>query len=266
MLDELPLMSKHTQRGGLLESARIIHAHYGYAELDNEHTQVYVLPVNVREVRGKVMELLREPAVADPEELKHPIAIQVEKELLDKIKEEKMDVKVITEALDTIKKYHAGVKRKSGEPFFTHPIAVALILLSYCKEKDQDAVVAALLHDSVEDTNLSLVQIKMMFGEQVAFIVNKVTNLEDKLRRVSSEEHENIYRLIDYEDKRAAYVKLADRLHNMRTIKGHSSLAKQQHIANETLNFFVRLATDLGLDDMAKELKKRSMDVLGQKE
>jgi len=262
MLEQVPLVSQHAKKGKLIENARIVHAHYGYAELDDEHTQVYVLPVNVREVRGKVMELLREPAVADTEELKHSLAIQVEKELLDKIENTKIDAKVISKALDTIKRYHAGVKRKSGEPFFTHPIQVALILLEYCK--DQDAVVAALLHDTVEDTGLSLVQIKAMFGEQVSFIVKKVTNLEDNLRRVSSQDHENVYRIMNYEDERAAFVKLADRLHNMRTISGHSSFAKQKHIANETLYSFVPLAQKLKLTPVAEELEKLSLEVLAK--
>jgi Na+/proline symporter len=263
MIDQLPLLSQQTRKDKLIENARIIHAHYGYANLDNEHMQVYVLPLNVREVRGKVMELLREPVAVDGEEVKHPMAIQLEKKLIDKIKGKKIDIKTVNKALDTIKKYHAGVRRKSGEPFFTHPIAVALILLEYCE--DQDAVVAALLHDTVEDTSLSLIQIKAIFGEEVAFIVSKVTNLEDNLRRVSSEEHENVYRLMNYGDERAAYVKLADRLHNMRTISGHSSLAKQKHIANETLNFFVGLAEKLGLVAVSEELEKLSLQVLGKK-
>ncbi|MHB9148183.1 MAG: HD domain-containing protein, partial [Candidatus Amoebophilus sp.] len=262
-LNQIPLIGQHSGKGKLIENIRIIHAHYGYAEIDDGHTQVYVLPLNVREIRGKVMELLRAPAVADPEELKHPLAIELEEKLMDKVKASKIDIKVVSKALDTIKRYHAGVKRKSGEPFFTHPMNVALILLEY--SQDQDAVVAALLHDTVEDTGLSLIQIKGMFGEQVTFIVKKVTNLEDNLRRVSLEEHENLHRLINYEDKRAAYVKLADRLHNMRTISGHSSLAKQKNIANETLSFFVPLAKSLGLKDMAAELEKLSLNVLSKK-
>jgi len=264
MIDQLPLLSQHTKKGKLVENARIIHAHYGYANLDSGHTQVYVFPLNVRDVRGKVMELLRKPVEADGEELKHPLAIKLEKELIDKIRGKKIDVKVISKALDTIKRYHAGVKRKSGEPFFTHPINVALILLEY--SQDQDAVIAALLHDTVEDTSLSLVQIRAMFGEDVAFIVNKVTNLEDNLRRISLQDHENLYRLMNYEDERAAYVKLADRLHNMRTISGHSSLAKQKHIANETLSFFVGLAEKLDLTTVAQELKKLSLEVLSKEQ
>jgi len=266
MFDQAPSISRIAgdgDRKALLENARIIDAHYGYAELDREDTHIYVLPINVREVRGKVMELLRAPATADEEELKHPLAIQLEKELMNKIKAQKIDAKVIEKALKTIKTYHAGVKRKSGEPFFTHPIAVALILLEYCQ--DQDAVVAALLHDTVEDTSLSIIQIKGMFGDAVEFIVRKVTNLEDNIRRLSLENHENIHRLINYKDKRAAFVKLADRLHNMRTIEGHPSLAKQKHIATETLNFFVPLANNLGLTSVAQELERLSLQVLSKK-
>jgi Na+/proline symporter len=266
MFDQFVSISQpdlQTEKRKLVENFRIIHAHYGYGELDQEQTQVYVLPINVREVRGKVMELLRAPAIADAEEIKHPLAIQLEKELFDKIQGKQIDERIIIKALDTVKRYHAGVKRKSGEPFFTHPIQVALIVLDY--SQDQEAVLGALLHDTVEDTSLSLLQIEIMFGKKVAFIVDKVTNLKDELRRVSLQDHENIYRLINYEDERAAYVKLADRLHNMRTISGHSSLAKQKHIANETLNFFVPLAKNLGLGVMTRELEKLSLAVLGKR-
>ena len=246
----------------LLENARIIDAHYGYGDLEKLDMHIYVLPVNVREVRGKVMELLRDPVEADIEEINHPIAKQIEKEFSEKLSGMDIDKKLIGKALETIKKYHAGVKRKSGEPFFTHPIQVALILLSYCK--DQDAIIAALLHDTVEDTSLSLIQIKAMFGKDVAYIVEKVTNLEDKIRRISLTDHENIYRLSHATDKRALYVKLADRMHNMRTISGHSSLVKQKHIANETLNFFVAAANQLGLTKVAEELERLSLEVLGK--
>jgi Na+/proline symporter len=247
---------------GMAENARIIGAHYGYSAVIDETTYVYVIPANVREVRGKVMELLREPVAAHPDEIQHPLAIQLERTLLDRLQGRQIDLTIVNKALDTIKRYHAGVKRKSGEPFFTHPIAVALILLEYCQ--DQDAIIAALLHDTVEDTSLSTIHIKLLFGESVAFIVGKVTNLEDNLRRMMLGDHENTKRLIDYEDKRAIYVKLADRLHNMRTIEGHSSINKQKHIAQETLNFFVPLAKNLDLAAVATELEERSLAVLNR--
>ncbi|ACE05779.1 hypothetical protein Aasi_0355 [Candidatus Amoebophilus asiaticus 5a2] len=250
----------------LTENARIIDAHYGYFEvlsLPTGYTHIYVLPVNVREVRGKVMELIRKPVAADPEELAHPFSIQVEKELFEKLEGTKVDKYTITKALDLIKRYHSGVKRKSGEPFFTHPIAVALIVLQY--SQDQDAIIAALLHDTVEDTSISLSQLEATFGTTVAFLVRKATNLEDKLKRISLADYENIQRLTYYEDSRAALVKLADRLHNMRTVKGHSSLTKQKNIASETLNFFVPLANYLKLTDIAQELEKLSLEVLAKK-
>jgi hypothetical protein len=266
MLDQINLISKvnqHKDRRQLIENARIIDAHYGYAEFDF-YTHMYVIPINVREVRGKVMELLREPTAADPEEINHPMAIQLEQELLNRLKSIKnVNIKVIEKALDTIKTYHAGVKRKSGEPFFTHPINVALILLDYCQ--DQDAIVAGLLHDSLEDTSLSFSQIQARFGKTVAMIVEKLTNLEDRLKRFSLDNHEYIARLSKSEDKRVAYVKLADRLHNMRTIQGHSDLKKQKKIAEETFQLFVPMAKKLGLVDVEKELKELSLEVLNKK-
>jgi hypothetical protein len=246
----------------LIENARIIDAHYGYLAVSSVHTHIYVIPVKLREIRGKVMELLREPVAAVEDELKHPLAIELEKKLLDKLTNTRVEIGLIHKALGTIKKYHGGVKRKSGEPFFTHPMAVALILLE--ETADQDAVISALLHDTVEDTSLSLAHIKAMFGEAVAFIVGKVTNLEDNLRRVSLDDHENLHRLINYEDERAALVKLSDRLHNMRTIQHHPSLTKQKNIANETLSFFVPMAKHLGKDSMAKELERLSLEVLSK--
>lgn len=188
--------------------------------------------------------------------------MSLEQRLMNKLKGTQVDVNLIKKALDVIKKYHGGVKRKSGEPFFTHPMAVALILLEY--SQDQDAILAALLHDTVEDTSLSMAHIRAMFGETVAFLVGKATNLEDPVRRISLEDHENLYRLVDYEDERAALVKLSDRLHNMRTIQGHPSLVRQQSIAKETLTFFIPLAKQLGLTSMAKELEKICLEVMGK--
>ena len=246
----------------LAENRRIVDAHYGYADISYPRTHLYVIPVNVREIRGKVMELLREPAAADLEELKDPLAIQLEKELLDKLQDTDVDLAVIDKALQTIKKYHGVVRRKSWEPFFTHPIAVALILLAH--SQDQEAVLAALLHDTVEDTSLSMAHIRAMFGETVAFLVGKATNLEDKVRRLSLADHENLHRLMNYEDPRAVLVKLSDRLHNMRTI-GSMPRDKQQRIAHETLTFFVLIAKNLALEGIAQELEQLSLVVLGEK-
>ena len=249
-----------TTAPALLENIRIIDAHYGYADVSQATTHSYVIPINVREVRGKVMELLQIPTAVDPEETKHPLAMQLEQELLGKLAGTPVDLATIRQALHIIKKYHGGVRRKSGEPFFTHPLATALILVDY--SQDQDAVVAALLHDTVEDTSLSLAQVRAMFGETVALLVSKATNLEDKIRRVKLQAHEYKHRLVNYGDPRAALIKLSDRLHNMRTIGGHPSLAKQKQIAEETLTFFVPIAKQLGLAAMIEELEQLSLKIL----
>ena len=255
---------QHKTEPLLAENVCITEAHYGYIDVSQPTTHVYVIPTNLREIRGKVMELLRKPAAEDAEEVKHPLAIQLEKELLDKLQGTGVNLEVIHKALKTIKRYHGGVRRKSGEPFFTHPMNVALILLEH--SQDQDAIVAALLHDTVEDTSLSMTHIRAMFGETVAFLVEKATNLVDEIRRLSLQDHENIHRLLHCEDPRAALVKLSDRMHNMRTIEGHPAIAKQKRIANETLTFFVPLAQKLALNDMAEELEKLSLEVLNKQE
>ncbi len=244
----------------LTENIRIMDAHYGYTNISQPTTHIYVIPCQVREVRGKVMELLRERATASSEELTHPLAIQLEKELFEKLQGTQVDRKLIEKALDTIKQYHGGIKRKSGEPFFTHPLAVALIVADY--SKDQDAILAALLHDTIEDTALSMAHLKASFGQTVASLVGKATNLEDKVRRISLRDHENNHRLMNAEDPRAGLIKVSDRLHNMRTIEGHPSLVKQKYIANETLIFFVPLAKKLGLVPIAQELEELSLAVL----
>ena len=245
----------------LTEHARIMDAHYGFLDMSQSTTHIYVLPTRLRAVRGKVMELLGGKAAADPAELAHPLTIQLEKDLMTRLEGTQVDLAVIGRAIDTIKKYHGGTKRKSGEPFLTHPMQVALILLEH--SQDQDAIVAALLHDTVEDTSLSIAHISATFGETVASLVAEVTNLEDKLRRISLESHENHYRLLHCKDLRAALVKLSDRLHNMRTIQGHPSVAKQKKIAHETLTFFVPMASKLQLQPIADELERLSLSVLG---
>jgi len=251
---ELPLM--HNQQ--------IVEAHYGTSELiENEQgiTQIYVIPVRVREVRPQTMDLLSTTAVISDN------AVYAEEEAFVKAVTEKtqVDKAILQQAIQLIKQYHTGVKRKSGEPFYLHPIAVAHILLDYTQE--QDTIIAALLHDTVEDTSLSLNQVALSFNAVVSNIVDGVTHLDSNLKnkRIQLTAHENIQQLLETKDERVLYVKLADRLHNMRTIEGHSSLEKQKKIAEETLQFFVPMAKSLKLTPMAEELKERSFALLNRK-
>lgn len=146
-------------------------------------------------------------------------------------------------------KAHIKDKRKSGEPYITHPIAVAEILASF--RMDVDTIVAAILHDTVEDTPITEADLTLNFGRDVAQIVNGVTKLKS-----SNEKHVNkaatFYRIITatLEDPRVLIVKLADRLHNMTTIDAVPE-KKQQATAKETLDFYVPFARILGLNDLA---------------
>ena len=176
-------------------------------------------------------------------------------------------MKLVHKALRLIKKYHGPVKRKSGEPFYLHPVMVAKIVASFTPEVD--VIVAALLHDIVEDTAVPLAQIELMFNAKISEIVDGAThldNLSDIIYRLQLEDHENLNQLLEAEDERVLYVKLADRIHNMRTIQFHSSIAKQKKIAGETLSFYVPVAKCLGLEKVAEELKTMSTQVMDKKE
>ena len=171
-------------------------------------------------------------------------------------------ISLVRKAIDLIKDYHGPVLRKSGEPFYLHPIAVAQIVLDYNQE--EATILAALLHDTVEDTALLLGDVEAVFGKETAGIVDTVTHLEshkDSFYKVKLSAEENIMMLSETGDDRAIYVKIADRMHNMRTIEGKSP-ESQMRIAKETLQYFVPQAQRLALHEAAQELKERSWQVL----
>jgi len=255
----------------LFANQRVLQAHYGYMALainSEVVTQVYIIPQQIREVRPKEMDIpeLEPDAVIQESDENYPGAKEQEQSLLNALKlEREEDIKMVHKAIRLIKKYHGPVKRKSGEPFYLHPVTVAKIILDYTD--DLDTIIGALLHDIVEDTALTLSQIELMFNTNIKNIVDGVTHLDSRQRniyKIKLAAHENIKQLLEVEDKRVLYVKLADRMHNMRTIQFHSSLAKRKAIAEETLQFFVPIAQFLGLTEAAKELKTLSFDVLNQ--
>jgi Na+/proline symporter len=257
----------------LSTNQRVIEAHYGHTSLeinDGSITQLYVIPVQVREVRPQDMDNPQIDIDAEQPivEENYPGAAEQEKAFLEAVKTgTRADLALVEKALRLIKKYHAPVKRKSGEPFYLHPLAAAMIVMQYTT--DPDTIISALLHDIVEDTALSLPQIGLMFNNRVQSIVDGVTHLDSNfntLYKVKLAAHENIQQLLEIQDKRVLYVKLADRLHNMRTIQYHSSLAKQKQIADETLKFFVPMAQHLGIKEIMEELKNISLEVINKQE
>ena len=169
------------------------------------------------------------------------------------------DLDCVKKAFNFAMKSHEGQMRVSGEPFFTHPIAVANILADM--ELDSSSVAAALLHDVVEDTDVTDEEIAKEFGESIALLVSGVTKL-GKIPYTSNEEQqiENLRKmfLAMAKDVRVIVIKLADRLHNMRTLKSMPE-HKQREKARETLEVFAPLAHRLGMSKIKMELEDLSL-------
>src|ERR1017187_4737474 len=165
------------------------------------------------------------------------------------------DLKNIRQAWQFGLQHHEGQKRASGEPYVVHPLEVALVLAEL--KMDSTAIAAGLLHDAVEDTDVTTGEIEKRFGDQVAHIVEGVTKL-DKIKFANREDHqaENIRKMLlaMVTDVRVVIIKLADRLHNMRTLE-HLPSEKRQKIARETLDIFAPLAHRLGMGKLRGELE-----------
>ncbi|WP_186317496.1 HD domain-containing protein [Priestia flexa] len=167
----------------------------------------------------------------------------------------KSEIELLEEAVDFADKAHLGQKRATGEPYITHPIAVCEILLEY--NADITSLISALLHDVVEDTHVSITEIEQKFGKQVSNIVEGLTKVEKG--KLKKEEYSaiNTEKLLSasVKDIRVAVIKIADRLHNMRTL-AVKRVEKKVPYANETLIFFSPLAERLGLYKLQEELEE----------
>lgn len=189
-------------------------------------------------------------------------------ELLEKIKkvhQNEKEIAVINKAFEVAKKQHGGQLRRSGEPYIIHPIAVADILVNF--GMDYQSLVAALLHDVVEDTDYTLDELKTEFGGEIAVLVDGVTKLGHlQLSEKDSREEqqaENISKMLlaMSKDIRVIVVKLADRLHNMRTLE-YVAPQKQRDKALETLEIFAPISHRLGIRSVKEELEDRAIRFL----
>ncbi|WIV51037.1 bifunctional (p)ppGpp synthetase/guanosine-3',5'-bis(diphosphate) 3'-pyrophosphohydrolase [Marivivens sp. LCG002] len=170
--------------------------------------------------------------------------------------------KLLRDAFAFGEEMHTGQFRHSGEPYFTHPVAVTMILAD--QQMDDATLVTALLHDTIEDTKASFAEVERRFGREIAELVDGVTKLTNiQLTSAHSKQAENFRKLFMAmsRDLRVMLVKLADRLHNMRTIKSMRP-EKQAQKARETMDIFAPLAGRMGMQWMREELEDLAFRVL----
>jgi GTP pyrophosphokinase len=173
------------------------------------------------------------------------------------------NIPAIEKALEFAKKYHEGQTRSSGEPYYTHPLEVAILLAEM--KLDDASIMTAILHDTVEDTSATLGDIEKNFGKEVAALVDGVTKLTlIESKTVEGKQAENFRKLVlaMSEDIRVLLVKLGDRLHNMRTLHHVDKIDKQRRIARETLEIYAPLAERIGIHKIKEELEDLSFSFL----
>ena len=214
-------------------------------------------PSATRRVRARIARRMTPQRVAIVKPVLEPLAA-VHRSL-----HPKADLVLLQRAYDVAEDKHDGQARKSGDPYITHPLAVSTILAEL--GMDTTTLVAALLHDTVEDTDYSLERLRAEFGDEVAHLVDGVTKL-DKVEFGNAAEAETIRKMVVAmaRDPRVLVIKLSDRLHNMRTMR-FLRPEKQVKKANETLEVFAPLAHRLGMATVKLELEDLSFAILQPK-
>ena len=186
-------------------------------------------------------------------------------ELVEKVKsyDPFVEEELLNKAYIYSMRAHGSQKRASGDPYFSHPLEVAGILADY--KFDSKTIITALLHDVVEDTERNLRDIKRNFGNEISYLVDGVTKLSKLEGRTDEfKQAENFRKLLlaTSKDIRVLLVKLADRLHNMRTIEFIKDSVKKKKIALETLEIFAPLAERLGMQEIRAELDDLSFKII----
>ena len=243
-----------------IENQHIINSHYGYSEIENTDkaiTHLYVIPVNVQQVTKAFATF--SPVVYTQRVDLDPISIGEEVTFFEKVKERGFDSCVVQDVLKLVKIYYATQRRKTGELFYLHPIAVASILLDITD--NSDLIIAGLTHDIVRNTPLTQAGLSTIVGDHITQIVLTAELLEKKLPHQKSEYVSYIQSIIFDKNQNAILLRLADTLHNARTIHGHSS-EKQIKKAQLIQWFYLPLAEKMNLTKIANELRLHASNVL----
>lgn len=255
----------------IVRNKRIIDAHYGYSDTlieDHVCSLQYVIPVTLEDVRPQdieqkeidwAMKVLRA-------EKTHPGAEEREQAFLLAVsKRTKANMSRIRQAVEAVKTYHGLAKHPSGEPLWLHVLTVGHIVLNYNTE--EATILGALFHEAVEGSRLLLEHIEIHYDKEVCQMVEGLKELEgnrDRFYTMRFSAAENIQRFLEVADHRILYVKIADRIHDMRTVRTFP-YEHQLRLAEETLLFLVPLCKELGLETAAEELSDLSVSVLSRK-
>ena len=188
-----------------------------------------------------------------------------QKDLIKKVKNYNkfLNPQTLSKAYEFALNAHKDQKRDSGDPYLTHPVAVANILTEL--KLDSATIATGLLHDTLEDTNTTYNTVEKEFGKEVADLVEgvtKISELEGKI--IENSKAENIRKLIlaTSKDIRVLLVKIADRLHNMRTINSISDKNRRNRIAKETMEIYAPLSDRMGMNHIRDELEDLSFKIL----
>ena len=220
-----------------------------------EQPAPYALSADDKDVNANVS---TDPVVSgEPEELFGKLIAQI------KTYHPSDDLALIRKAYELAADAHKDQRRRSGEPYIIHPLCVALILANL--EMDKETIIGAILHDIVEDTEITLEQVAEQFGDEVALLVDGVTKLTQLSWNADKVEiqAENLRHMLlaMAKDIRVILIKLADRLHNMRTLE-YMTTAKQAEKARETMEIYSPLAARLGISKIKIELDDLSLKYL----
>ena len=188
-----------------------------------------------------------------------------QEDLINKVKSYNkfLNLETLSKAYNFALKAHANQQRISGDPYLIHPVAVADILTDL--KLDSATIATGLLHDTIEDTKATYETVKNEFGKEVADLVEgvtKISELEDKAKKNSKAENFRKLILATSKDIRVLLVKIADRLHNMRTIEGFKDIEKRKKIAKETMEIYAPLTDRMGMNRIRDELEDISFKVL----
>jgi len=236
-------------------SIRYIDAHYGIMQV-SQNPLVYelIMPIQLKKVSTKPIKRTKEGttlSLFSEEQLRQATVVEIA--FWNQVMDKKYSFKNLKKAMQFMMKHHSTQARKSGGPFYTHPIIVARKVMEVLD--NEEVVIATLLHDASEDSTATISEIAFNFGNEVAELVDKLTKLKGGIKKYKLSVEETKAKLVEGLDKRVVCIKVCDRIHNLETLQALPK-AKQKQILENTRDFYIPLAQQSGFVLLSKQLKR----------